>query len=121
MCNKAICVFHTTHGFSIELPSGDTWIIKEKDNMVFSYKKVPQKGFHTFYAAAAEITVDQKFDTPQDFLDYIKQTKETGFSKEDYVTIKTNYLIKPEIAPFCVFYHQKYKDYATEIKGKMNF
>ena len=57
-------ILHTSHGFSVQFPQGETWDIKKIDNAIIAFKK-PQVGFRSFFLGAEEFTPDQRFRSPE--------------------------------------------------------
>ena len=66
-------IFHSNHGFSIQLPSGNSWE-KKLGNDLLSFKKLPKHGFRSFHAGASEFVLAQEFQSSEDFLVFVKKT-----------------------------------------------
>ncbi len=113
-------IFHSTQGFSIQFPVENTWDIKKMDKAIIAFKK-PQIGFRSFFLGAEEFTPDQKFRSPEDFLMYVKKSVGAGSFSERHEMITADYMLKPEIAPYCVYYSLKYKDYGARNIGNNSF
>ncbi|MFC1841285.1 hypothetical protein ACFL1N_17080, partial [Thermodesulfobacteriota bacterium] len=54
-------IYNSSHGFSVQLPSGNTWEIKKQGNATLSYKKLTPPGFHSFFAIVEEFVLEHKF------------------------------------------------------------
>ena len=113
---------YTSHGFAIQLPRGKTWLHKVgKNETLMSVKKLPKDGTHSFYTGAVEIVMASEFNSPQQFLEVIKQKKESTPHPKDYRLIEAEYKLQPNISPFCVYYHQKIEDHVAKNIGSNEF
>ena len=113
-------VFHSDQGFSVQFPGGKTWDIKKMGKAIIAFKK-PQIGYRSFFLAAEEFTLNQEFRSPEEFLMFVKRSNGAGSLSDRHEMIKADYMLKPEIAPFCVYYSLKSKDYGARNIGDNSF
>jgi hypothetical protein len=114
-------VFRSNHGFSFKLPSGNAWEEKKQGNPLFSFYKLPRNESHSFYAQAAEFVLEQEFKSPEEFLVFVRNANGVDRSSDRFEIIESDFMLKPEIAPLCVYYRQKWKDYAAKNIGSNSF
>ena len=113
-------IFHPGHGFSVQFPQGKTWDIKKMDNAIIAFKR-PQVGYRSFFLGAEEFTPDQGFRSPEEFLMSFKKSIGAGSFSNRHEMIHADYSLRPDIAPFCVYYSLKYKDYNAKNIGDNSF
>lgn len=106
-------IYHSNHGFSIQLPSGNSWEFKKLGNDLLSFKKMPKHGFRSFHAGASEFVLAQEFRSSEDFLIFVKKSSGVDSTSDRFEIIESDYRLEPEIAPLCVYYKLKWKDYGA--------
>jgi hypothetical protein len=107
-------------GFSFIPPPGGGWFEDFKENTVSYLKKTdPQK--YTFFTGATEYRTKMSFETPDKYLDFIKNKKSMGDSDNSprFKNSQGHYELVPSLAPFCVRYKEHFEDHgANNLNGR---
>ena len=100
-------------GYSVVSPSGEGWLVSQRGQFDIGYIKTIGSRTHTFGLTAAGAPFTLRFDTPQDFLEYVKKSKETGSDPKRFRTLDRDATIDPTHGSYCVRYHEKVEDHAA--------
>ncbi len=107
-------------GFSIVPPPGDNWFESFKGQSIYYTKKTNPK-IRTFFTGATEIHTSKSFDTPEEFLKFVKKKKNFNRFPTRYKNAKNEYKIDNRLSSFGVSYVQTYEDHEAKNLGKNQF
>jgi hypothetical protein len=105
-------------GYSIFPPPGSNWQVlqKEQNNIVFT-KDLKSKT-HTFVANVFAVPLTIGFETPEDFLNFIKKSKDANIEPRRFRMLENEVVLDDAYGPYCVRYHQKAVDRGALSSGK---
>src|SRR5712691_3912105 len=101
------------HGFSVVSPTSEGWSASRGGQFDVGYVKPIGSRTHTFGLTAVGVPFTLQFGTPQEFLEYVKTSKEADTDPKRFRTLDRDAHIEPTLGPFCVRYHQKVEDHAA--------
>ena len=100
-------------GYSVVSPSGEGWLVSRPKQFDIGYIKTIGSETHTFGLTAAAIPFTLRFDTPEEFLEYVKKSKEADTDPRRFRTLDLNAKVDPALGPYCVRYYRKVEDNAA--------
>ncbi len=103
-------------GYIIHSPRGDGWLFREfdqagKHTLMFGY---PSKSYtYTLYANVIEIPSNTKFESPENFLYYMKKSAEMEMDPRRYNLIEDKMNLDNRFGKYSVFYYSKVEDHGA--------
>ena len=107
-------------GFSIVPPPGENWLEGFSGQSIIYAKKTNPK-IQTFITGATEISTSKVFASVEDFLAFVKETKEVNENPTRYQNTKSGYKVDTRLASFCVNYNSTYEDHNAKNLGENQF
>lgn len=102
-------------GLSTLPPQGEDWYIAQGGSSgEVHYMKMVETPLHTFGCDMYIIPTDKDFKSPDDFLEFVKQGKESDTDPERFKNLSFKYNLDDRYGSYCVEYKLK----ATDIKVK---
>jgi hypothetical protein len=118
---KPVIVAETPYeldGYQVQSPPGKDWFELKRDKPFVYFGKRLRSRTHSFIAIAMSTSITEKFEKPEDFLDYIyKMLAATKDDRNAIVESRTE--LNPALGRFCVKHYTKVEDRdAVYAKGK---
>jgi hypothetical protein len=101
------------NGYSVVSPVGQGWLVSRRGEFDIGYIKTIGSRTHTFGLTAVGVPFTLRFGTPEEFLEYVKKSKEADTNPKRFRTLDRDAHIEPTVGPFCVRHHQKVEDHAA--------
>jgi len=100
-------------GFSVVPPPGNGWYGMRIGGMISFGKAF--SATHTFASDIAVIRVTHQFAHPEDFMQFIEQSKLQDTNPNRFTLLINDYVLDPKVGPYCVKYHQRVEDHHSPV------
>ena len=106
-------------GYRVLPPPGKDWFEQKREKpYVYFGKRLPSRT-HSFIAIALSVTIDDKFEKPEEFLDYVSRMLAVTRDERNAV-IESRVELNDAVGRFCVRYYTRTEDRdAVYAKGKV--
>jgi len=108
----------------VQPPAGDGWFYIDQEqvgrfDLVFGKKL--DSSTHTLSALVVEIHSYAKFENPEEFLNYVKKSKELDADPRRFKIIENNIILDPKFGDYSVKYSAVSEDHGAANKGDDEF
>jgi hypothetical protein len=97
-------------GYSVLPPPGKNWFEMGRDKQQVLFGKRIESRTHSFAATAASGQIDEKFETREQFQEYVNRTRAADLGAERYKMLEFSSDFDPAFAAWCVRYRAKTED-----------
>ncbi len=97
-------------GYSVLPPPGKSWFKMQHDRQQALFGKKLDSPTHSFAAMAASGLIDEKFETREQFQDYVNKLRTADFDAARYRVIEFDSSVDNTFAAWCVRYRLKHTD-----------
>lgn len=110
--------------YSILPPVGDGWFYVDQEQVGrfdLAFGKKFDSSTHTLTGLVAEIHSYAQFENPEEFLTYVKKSKDLGTDPRRFKIITNKISLDPKFGGYCVKYSAVAEDHGASNKGGEKF
>ena len=97
-------------GFRVLPPPGKSWFEMQRDRQLALFGKKLDSPTHSFGATAASGLIDEKFETPEQFQEYVGKMRTAELDSKRYRVIEFESTLDATFSAWCVRYRFKRAD-----------
>lgn len=97
-------------GYSVQPPPGPGWFEMQRDRQQVLFGKKIESPTHSFGATATADPIGEKFETREQFRDYVTKFRTAEFDPERFKMIEFDSALDDTQPAWCVRYHLKHTD-----------
>lgn len=97
-------------GVTIGAPQGNNWFVMSEDRQAVLLGKKIDSPTHAFGATAVSRGIADKFDSPEEFREFVKKLHATELDADRHTLLENDAVIDASVAPYCARYHLKTED-----------
>ena len=97
-------------GYSVQPPPGPGWFEMQRDRHLAMFGRKVDSPTHSFGATATSDSINEKFETREQFRDYVNKYRTAEFDPARFKVLEFESALDDTQAAWCVRYHLKHTD-----------